>query len=119
MHVAYTLVTRDSREVQHAASRRQCMEAEGYVTKQFKSTCERGLLEAAALKLQLAVEAVGAAEGAWEAEGEEEGEGGEGGDTPSAQAEADEWGQEGEQEGGRDEVALADDDDPFSGSDGD
>jgi len=67
-------VTRDSREVQHIASRRQCMEADGYET---ESTCARGLLEAAALKLRLAVEAVGATEGAWDGD-DEKGEGGEG-----------------------------------------
>jgi len=50
------------------------MEADGYET---ESTCARGLLEAAALKLRLAVEAVGATEGAWDGD-DEKGEGGEG-----------------------------------------
>jgi len=102
VHVAYTLVTRGSREVRHAESRRQCMEAEGYVTKQFELTCARGLLEAAPLQLRLAVEVVGG-------EGdEEEGEGG--------AWEGDE--EEGGEEGRRGEVALADDDNPFTGPDG-
>jgi len=52
------------------------MEADGYETKQFESTCACGLLEAAALKLRLAVEVVGATEGAWDGD-DEEGEWGE------------------------------------------
>jgi len=112
VHVAYTLVTRGSREVRHAASRRQCMEADGYVTKHFESTCARGLLEAAALQLRLAVEAVGEGDG-------EEGEGGEGGEGDKGDEggawEGDE--EEGGEEGGWDEVALADDDNPFTGDD--
>jgi len=109
VHVAYTMVTRGSREVQHAASRRQCMEAEGYASKQFESTCARGLLEVAALKLQLALGAVGVAEGAEEGDGEED----EGAAHPP------EGGREGEGAPSTDEVALADDADPFSGSDDD
>ena len=74
-HVAYTLVSRGTREVANPASRRACMDGEGYRSQVVVSTATRADLAMAATRLQEAFDAVGVA--SWGDEGEGGDEGGE------------------------------------------